>query len=282
MTSQTDNRPRPTPPADGADRQFVARELGAGEICSGKSEPQANGDTNRLETEDPDLAPRQVKAQLKALIADDHWVVRASIVSLLGTVYDVTPYEASNADETVAICRDADKLDLIVVDLRMPGQPTQSLLRDLSELSPGAPVIVLSISEDRSDVLLALQHGAAGYIPKTAEPAAILDAVARVLRGEAAIPQDLLFKKATPQTAMADDADLGKVFAAVEMFTPRQREIFGLLASGLSNKEMATQLGLSVNTIRAHLQAISARLPGKGRSKISSFASRWRERAHSD
>lgn len=228
----------------------------------------------------PEGVAEQSKKRLRVLVADDHWVVRASIVSLLRTKFDVTSFEASGAEETIELCRKADGLDLIILDLRMPGRSTKFLLADILAIVPGTPVIVVSISEARSDVLLALEHGAAGYIPKSAEPEAILDSVDRVLRGEAAIPQKLLFSSAAPETALADDADLGKVFAAVEAFTPRQREIFGLLASGLSNKEMAEKLGLSVNTIRAHLQAISARLPGKGRSKMSSFASRWRERAN--
>ena len=219
-------------------------------------------------------------SQLKVLIVDDHWVVRASLSTLLKQHSSVDALEAGDINEALEIVRKTDDLDLIILDLNMPGRAALSGLTEIREIAPQTPVAVFSVSESRTDVLSSLEYGAVGYIPKTADANVILSTLSRILRGEVALPQRLLVAD-TPESssALVDDTDMSRIFTACEQFTPRQREIFELLASGADNKEIAEMLGLSANTIRVHLQAISSRLPARGRSQLVLFAARWKERA---
>ncbi|MEO0400136.1 MAG: response regulator transcription factor [Pseudomonadota bacterium] len=215
---------------------------------------------------------------MRILVADDHWVVRAAISQLLKRLGDVETIEAATVEEAVRVAKDAGPLDLVMLDLKMPGGRSVDAISKIRGSQADAKIVMISVSEDRADVLRCLENGAVGYIPKTADPDVILSTVRRVLNGEVALPQRLLVKDTETQPAIADDAQLTQIFRAFEDLTPRQQEIFALLADGAQNKDIAEKLSLSVNTVRVHLQAISARLPARDRAQLVLFASRWKER----
>ncbi len=219
--------------------------------------------------------------KLSVLVADDHWVARAAVSHLLNKLdREIDLFEAANGDELNAALNSAPALNLIILDLNMPGCDAWSTIRNVRKSLPMTPLIVISASEKRADVLRSLQEGAVGYVPKSAEPDVILSTVKRVLAGEVALPQRLLVKQEADQgETIADDRELAQVCAALEHFTPRQREIFGLLATGAQNKDIARTLDLSVNTVRVHMQAITSKLKISNRSEIALCAARWKERA---
>ena len=217
---------------------------------------------------------------LRVLIADDHWVVRASLKALLKPHTSAEVFEASSTDEAIDIVRQTSDLDLIILDLNMPGRTYTNFLTEVREIAPRTPVAVFSVSEQRDDVINSLEQGAVGYIPKTADASDILATLSRILNGEIALPQRLLVKETSREdNVLVDDNDMCRIFTACEQFTPRQKEIFQMLATGADNKMIARNLGLSPNTVRVHLQAISARLPARDRSQLVLFATRWKERA---
>ncbi|MEM6414468.1 MAG: response regulator transcription factor [Pseudomonadota bacterium] len=215
---------------------------------------------------------------INILIADDHWVVRAAIGHLLRRLGDVKVHEAESADEAISIAEKNEDLDLVLLDLQMPGSSSLNAISKLRSMRDQMKVIMISVSENRSDVLQCLECGAVGYIPKTAEPDVILSTIRRVLNGEVALPQRLLVKESQESPVINDDDQLTQIFRAFEALTPRQQEIFALLADGSQNKEIAEKLQLSVNTVRVHLQAISSRLPARDRSQLVLYASRWKDR----
>ncbi|MEM6537943.1 MAG: response regulator transcription factor [Pseudomonadota bacterium] len=220
------------------------------------------------------------KRKLTALVADDHWVVRSSLKALLDTEYELTCFDAENAAEALTCARMHASLDLIVLDLSMPGGSSLSIIPQLRQAAPKAAIAIFSVSENRVDVLKSLEHGAAGYIPKTAEATVILSTVERLLRGEVALPQRLLVSDdPVTESVLVDDDDMSKIFTACNSFTKRQEDVFRLLASGASNTQIANDLGLSPNTVRVHLQAISSKLSAKGRDQMVLFASRWVQRS---
>ncbi|MEM9704597.1 MAG: response regulator transcription factor [Pseudomonadota bacterium] len=216
---------------------------------------------------------------LRVLIADDHWVVRAALASLLRRLGEIDLHEAATGDEAIDAVKATPELDLLLLDLNMPGPSSIRTINTIRRAAPNLPIVMISVSEARSDVLRSLDNGAVGYIPKTADPDVILSTIERVLAGEVALPQRLLVRseeEAAP--AFSDDQELANVFSAFEAFTPRQREIFEHLASGAKNTEIAEALELSVNTVRVHIQAIASRMPHRNRAQIVAAASRWKER----
>ena len=217
---------------------------------------------------------------LNVLVVDDHWIARAAVIGLLPKLdRKVRAFEAASVAEANKIIEGGEKLGLVILDLNLPdGEPWQTL-SDLRARLPGVPIIVMSVSEQRADVLNCLDHGAVGYLPKTSDPEHILTTLERALAGEVAFPQRLLMTQGNaPGPAMSDDAEFIRVCALVEGFTPRQLEVFEHLADGASNHDIASSLGLSVNTVRVHLQSIATKLDIRKRSTISAHAARWRSR----
>lgn len=130
------------------------------------------------------------------------------------------------------------ELDLIVLDLGMPRTKPFELLVASRRLAPQAPVAVLSATEDRFEVQRALELGAQGYVFKSASNAEIVATLRRVMAGEIVSPRGV---------------ETSGALAASETLTERQLEVLRLLASGVSNKEIASKLGLTENTVKVHL-----------------------------
>ena len=208
---------------------------------------------------------------LKILAADDHWIARAALSQLLkGLGRKVVVLEAGDFNEALEIVGEHDDLDMILIDLVMPGMDGFEGLRALREKAPTVPLVVISVSEEREDILRAVNLGALGYIPKTSQGDEILKAISLVLSGEVSLPRRILEKPGISQTIGAP-----RPFAAQRQdaslearLTRRQREIFDLLSLGLSNADIAGRLGLSVNTVRVHIHGILQRLQLDNRMQV--------------
>ena len=131
--------------------------------------------------------------KIKILAADDHWIARSALANLLRSL-DREPdvLEASDFEETLTSVRAHPDLDLILLDLVMPGMDGMTGLETLRRTAPEVPVIVVSVNEDRAMVLKAVGLGAAGYVPKTSSGDEILTAIKRVLAGDLALPRRIL------------------------------------------------------------------------------------------
>lgn len=217
--------------------------------------------------------------ELKILIVDDHWIARAAIIGLLPQLeqnYEVV--EAGTVSDAMNHIEEGG-LRLIILDLNLPDGDPWDTISHIRNKIPDVPLLVMSVSENRDDVLKCLERGVVGYLPKTSEPEHIVSTIKRVLSGEVALPQRLLLNaSAAGSSAISDDAEFLRICALIDGFTPRQREVFLFLADGASNQDIATALGLSVNTVRVHLQSIASKLDTRRRSAIGAYASRWRNR----
>ncbi len=196
------------------------------------------------------------------LIADDHPLFRDA---LRGAVARALPdAELLEADDVASLQRLAEAhadADLLMLDLNMPGAQGFSALAHVRGHFPSLPVIVVSAHEDPAIIRRALGHGAAGYIPKSASLESIIEALAAVLDGDSWAPPGLELDAAALDH---DEADLAQRVADL---TPQQFRVLGMLATGLLNKQIAWQLGISEATIKAHMTAILRKLGASNRTQ---------------
>ncbi len=201
-------------------------------------------------------APALGDSPLRILVADDHALFRAGLRHLL-THFAGEPHiiEAHDFEETQRRLSEADSLDLLLLDLNMPGMDGIAAIRRLCKQAPDVPVVVVSVRDKAEDVRKALDAGAMGYIPKSSTPEVMVSALQLVLSGGVYLPPNLL-DSAPPQPetdAAADDGDDGDL---LQRLTPRQRDVLRLLAQGKSNKQIAEALGLAPGTIKIHISRI--------------------------
>ncbi len=198
------------------------------------------------------------------VIADDHALFRTGLRLLLGDGCGPAHIrEAANVAELRAALAEDAAVDLAVVDLSMPGMNGGATIRELRSEFSGLRVVVMSASEERQNVLDALAAGAFGYIPKSLEPAAMIQAFQQILSGGIYAPTLLL-----TDSASGPEASLAPVDPQViESLTPRQRDVLRLLGKGQANKEIARALDISEGTVKIHLAAIFRLLDVRNRTE---------------
>jgi two-component system, NarL family, nitrate/nitrite response regulator NarL len=209
---------------------------------------------------------------VRILIVDDHPLVRDGIASLLAAWgHEIVGLGSSGADGV----RLADTLipDLVLMDVRMPGGSGIEATARIRELRPEVPVVMLTVSEDESDLFDAIRAGAQGYLLKNMEPAQLRSLVEAVGRGEAAI---------TPVTAARILEAFGRQErqvpasrpAAPDALTPREVEVLSALTGGMRNKEIAAHLGISENTVKFHIRNIVGKVHAQSRAELAARAVR--------
>ena len=160
--------------------------------------------------------------------------------------------QAGTAEEGLAIVAQNPDLDIVILDIAMPGMDGLKAIAEFGRIRPELPVVVLSSSENQKDVRNALAQGALGYIPKSANQRTLLAAIRLVLNGDLYVPPLVL-----------DDEDTARLThfrsrekAAKPILTDRQIAVLRSISEGRSNKEIAFELGLSEKTVKAHVTAI--------------------------
>jgi DNA-binding NarL/FixJ family response regulator len=199
---------------------------------------------------------------LKILIADDHSLVRDGLrIALTGLPVPPEIVEAADANEVRRAMADHPAIDLVILDLHMPGANELELLKSLCNAHPDIPVVVLSATENRHTMQRAIEHGAAGFIPKSCANSVLLSALQLVLSGAVYIPSEIFAHAANDETDAirgSDDDGTGEWSKTItrDAFTGRQIDVLKLLASGHSNKVIARELCVSEHTVKIHLSAI--------------------------
>ncbi|KAA5604866.1 response regulator transcription factor [Roseospira marina] len=206
---------------------------------------------------------------MRILIADDHGLFRDGLRLVLTELDPALEIlEASTFDEAITRASEPPGVDLVLLDLVMPGMTWNEGLTALKQRVGETPLVVLTAAEDRRLVADAVRLGASGFIPKTSSSKVMIGALRLVLSGGVYLPPALLedgevasLKAALPlgmnsAEAMADPAATAMNSPAAASLTPRQREVLGLLGQGKSNKEIARVLDLSEGTVKLHVTAI--------------------------
>lgn len=205
---------------------------------------------------------------MRILIADDHTLFRRGFALLLQRLYpDAELEEAGDVAGALELARRGD-IDLVLLDLAMPGMEGFRGLEQLAEILPEATIVIVSAITESDRIREALERGARGYVLKTINDAALKHALSLMLSGETYVPAELLQERGlkAPGGKTAPDNPLSSL-------TDRQRDVLGLLMTGQSNKEIARHLGLLESTVKAHIKVILNKLSVANRTQAAMVAS---------
>jgi DNA-binding NarL/FixJ family response regulator len=211
---------------------------------------------------------------MKFLVVDDHALVREGLRHVLESLADgVTVFEARNATEAYALVEQHANIDLVLLDLRLPGVDGYAAMQELHQRQNSLPVVILSSSEDTPSVLAALKNHAVGFIPKSSPREVMLQALRLVLAGGIYIPpQALEFAGLVGSLGVSSDLDTKSIDKP--SLTVRQTEVLGLIAQGKPNKIIASELNISEATVKAHVTDIMRALKVTNRAQAGVAARR--------
>ncbi|NVK56097.1 MAG: response regulator transcription factor [Alteromonadaceae bacterium] len=198
----------------------------------------------------------------RILIADDHPLFRAAMRQALTDIVGDNITEVASFSEAYSAIEADDALELVFLDLNMPGNDGLTGLTTIRTQFPNVLVVIVSAEEDPVLIRKAIDLGASGYIPKSTPLAAIAAAVNQVLDGEQWLPDNL--NEAIDRLENQQD----KVFAdRLAQLTPHQFKVLKMMADGLLNKQIAYELDISESTVKQHVSAVLRKLEVINRTK---------------
>lgn len=182
---------------------------------------------------------------VRVLIVDDHTLVRAGITRLLQALPDVDVVaEASDAQQALDLAI-IHRPDIILLDLSLPDRSGLDVLQPLKEAVPGTKVVIMSMHNDPGQVRSALDRGCAGFVVKEAAPMELELAIRAAVAGQVFLSPQVSAKMLAPLLTNGKPTGIAAL-------SPRQRQILRELGGGMSSKEIAAQLGISVKTVETH------------------------------
>jgi DNA-binding NarL/FixJ family response regulator len=207
---------------------------------------------------------------MKFLLIDDHVLIREALRGVLKELRrDAAVLEAANCQQAKRLVEEHADLEVILLDLNLPDGDGFRLLAQLREHHPDISIIVLSASNDRDNVVRALDLGAVGFIPKSAQRAVMVGALELVLSGGIYIPPEILARDGLSLASSAAKqvaTDRLRVSPADCGLTERQIEVLALMMQGKSNKAICRVLELAEPTVKNHVAAILKALKVKNRT----------------
>ena len=197
---------------------------------------------------------------MKVLLIDDHPLILTAlqkVIEGIGTHVSVVGASSAKAARE-ALAADADGFDLMLLDLRLGDADGFDLLVELRNAWPAVPVVVVSASDRSADVIRSIDLGAMGFVPKRASNETLQEALHVVMQGGIYVPQMSMSEGDAP--VAGDPASFAAQHSAAAMaafkLTPRQTDVLALLLRGMSNKLIARELNLSVETVKDHVAAV--------------------------
>ena len=210
----------------------------------------------------------ETSASHRLLIADDHPLFRGALREAVTGLFDrMEITEAGSFDEVANLLEKGGEVDVILLDLTMPGVRGFSGLMYLRAQYPSVPVIIVSANDDPTAIRRCMHFGASGFIPKTLGTDEMRKVIARIVNGGVWTPPDVDLK------AVAD-TETAQLMTRMATLTPQQVRVLMMLSEGLLNKQIAFQLGVSEATVKAHVSAILQKLDVGSRTQAVIAASR--------
>lgn len=195
-------------------------------------------------------------------VADDHPLFRSALLEIINTHFqDVKITESSDLDSTLAAIERDLEMDLLLLDLHMPGSQDLFGLVNVREKFPSIPVVVISARDDVETISRSIGHGASAYIPKSASPATIHEAIQNVTEGETWVPEI-----ARSRLRKIDEEEMS-LAAKIASLTPQQYKVLCFLREGWLNKQIGYEIGVTEATVKAHITAIFRKLGVSNRTQ---------------
>ncbi len=206
---------------------------------------------------------------IRIVIADDHTIVREGIRSVLETAGDLDVVgEAATGAEALRLVEDLSP-DVLVLDISMPEGSGLDVTRQLRTAGSAVPrVLILSVYDDTEFVVEAVRAGAAGYLRKDSSPSELRDAVRTVHRGEEYFSPAV----ASRLSSAIRDGSPRRAATPLDVLTSREREVLALVATGLTNKEVAARLGISHRTVESHREHLVKKLGVQSVAELTKLA----------
>src|SRR6516225_255335 len=223
---------------------------------------------------------KRVRESTRLMIADDHPLFRGALREAVSGLFEKPDIaEAGSFEDVTRQLERGAEIDLILLDLSMPGVRGFSGLMYLRAQYPSVPIIVVSANDDPAVIRRCMDFSASGFIPKTLGVEAMRAAIARVLEGGVWTPPDI-------ELGPSDEPTAGMI-ARLALLTPQQVRVLMMLSEGLLNKQIAYELGVSEATIKAHVSAILQKLGVESRTQAVIAAakiagSQWRQSTPSE
>jgi DNA-binding NarL/FixJ family response regulator len=215
---------------------------------------------------------------MRAVIADDHPLYREAVgLRLQRQLHEVEIIEVGRLDELMPLAGTGDnQIELILLDLRMPGMKGGQTVEDVVRVFPAAAVVLVSGAAEFEDIRRAIDAGARGFLPKTLSSKVFARAIAIVMAGGTFLPAETLQMNGAQApagpVAHNDGADLTARLTAD--LTSRQQQVLVQLASGATNKEIGRNLEIAEVTVKLHIRQILRKINARNRAEAASIATR--------
>jgi DNA-binding NarL/FixJ family response regulator len=206
----------------------------------------------------------------KILVVDDHTLVRQGIVKLLSghELFEVVG-EASSGFEAITKAK-ALEVNAVLMDMYMPGLDGVAATRLLKKELPDVAVIILTATEDENDLFEAIEAGARGYILKSTDSAHLINQVKQVLTGGIGMSEEIT-QRLVSGISKRSNGRKSNSRPEFEELTNREKEVLALIAKGYTNKEIASELYISENTVRAHVRTLMQKLNQDNRTQLAVY-----------
>ncbi|OMH29461.1 response regulator transcription factor [Motiliproteus sp. MSK22-1] len=198
----------------------------------------------------------------KLLIADDHPLFREAIADVIRNRFPQAElFEAQDLLSCLSIAEQHDELDMVLLDLKMPGMDGLNGLLQLRNQSPTIPVVIVSAEEDKSTILQAMTYGAVGFIIKSLPRAEMSDALEQVIEGQVYLPSDVIRTDvAAPIISSTPETEEMVSTEQLRSLTRKQLLVLERMNQGESNKQIAYHLNIAETTVKAHVSAVLRKL----------------------
>lgn len=212
---------------------------------------------------------------LKILVVEDHALVREGLLATLKNLgAETQTFGVPDASEAIAVL-EAEDIDMMILDLMLPGTKGQTFLPVVRRRFPTVPVVILSALDDADTVARVMKAGASGFVSKSGSSTELLEALRAVLSGEIYLPPKLRELTSRSETAHGEGKPLAQRFG----LTAAQARVLELLAEGSSNRQIGELLGLTEGTVKIHVSAIMKAMGVSNRSEAALMASRKRRQS---
>jgi two-component system nitrate/nitrite response regulator NarL len=209
-----------------------------------------------------------MRPMLRVMLVDDHGFVRSAIRQAL-TAPDIEIVgEAPTGEEALKLAPEL-RPDVLLIDIDLPGMSGLRLLRELRPRLPDSKFVMLTVSTSQVDVVEAVRLGAVGYLTKDLDADALLRSIRGVRDGDLAMPRKLAARTIQDLVAGAGARAAERGSPGLDALSPREEEILGLLADGMTDREIGEALTISTRTVESHVSNILRKLDARNRASAA-------------